>query len=97
MRPRMESRRLQLGSNVRKRAPGALTESNRASTNQPIDVECPEPNTFHVKRADGVAERGAFLEKRLAYCTLWLCLDLGHQRLQAILSSLSVIDSGHIV
>jgi len=95
MRSGVKAGRFQLSTHIAERASGALSEREGAAADQSIDVEHPESDRFHVKRSYGNAERLAFLEEGVAYRTRRLRLDVGHQRLQMIVCSLSVIDSGH--
>jgi hypothetical protein len=86
----------QLSTHIAERAAGTLTEREGAAADQSIDVEHPESDRFHVKRSYGDAERFAFLEEGVAYRAGRLRLDVGHQRFQVIVGSLSVIDSRHV-
>ncbi len=95
MRSRVKAGRFQLSTHVAERAAGALSEREGAAADQSIDVEHPESNRFHVKRSYGDAERFAFLEEGVAYRARRLRLDVGHQRLQMIVCSFSMIDGGH--
>src|SRR4029453_8667409 len=93
---RMESGSFQFSSDIGKCTTGTIAEGNRVSANQSIHIERPETNTLHMKRANGVANRGALLQKRISRLSLLLRLHLVDQHLQMVVGSLSVIASRHI-
>jgi hypothetical protein len=93
----MESGGFQFGSHAGKGATTTVAQDHRPASNQSIDIERPKTDTFHVKRANGLAQCGTLGKARVACRTLWLCLHLGHQLLQVVLGGFSVIDRGHIV
>ena len=70
MRARVEAGGLELSPNVAERSARRVADGQTAPGNQPIDVEHPEPDGFHMERPDGNAERRAFPEERLTRCAL---------------------------
>jgi hypothetical protein len=91
----MEPGGFEFGSHISKRLARTVTERNGVSANHPVDVERPETNRFHMKRANRLAQRVTLRQERRARRILLLCLYLSDQHLQTIVGSLSVIGSGH--
>jgi len=93
----VEAGGFQFASDIAKRAPRIVAESQHIAGNQPIDIEHPETDGFHVERANRERKRGALVEKCVARLAFWLSLYFRYQGLQVIVGGLSVIDSSHIL
>ena len=86
---------LELTPDFGERLTRVVLYDNSAEVDHAIDVEHAEADTFHVKRTNGDAERGAFLEERVARGAGWLRLNGRYERLEALLRGESGIGSGH--
>lgn len=91
----MESGGLELTTNLGEGLTGVVLDNDGAAIDHAVHVEHAEANTFHVKRTNGDAERGAFLEEQVARGARWLRLNGGYERLEALLRGESGIGSGH--
>ena len=63
VRPRVKSRRLQMAASILEDRAGVFRRLCR-TRQQPVDVVHPEPDAFHVERADRARECFALLDKR---------------------------------
>jgi hypothetical protein len=89
--PRVESGRLELVPGVGKQGSNSSWNRGIVPCQQPIDVEHPEADAFHVKRADRPHERFAFLNQRGNRRLLRLAPELGNDLLYQRLRALTMI------
>ena len=89
MRSGVETGRLELAAGAGER--GTLRWRIRSAREETIDVEHPEADAFHVKGADGDAERFAFGDQRVARRLGRAGLEEGDQGVDVVLGGLAVI------
>src|SRR5919112_5737227 len=80
----VESGGLELTADLGERLTGVVRNDDGAAGDHAIHVEHAEANTFHVKGTNGDAERGAFVEERVASGARGQRLNGGHDRLEAL-------------
>lgn len=95
MGSRMKSRRLELAAHVVERLSCLGGQRHGFTRDHPIDVEHPEPDSFHMKRADRDAQRSTFIEERLLRLALGLRLHAGDEVLEALFGGFSRVGGGH--
>jgi hypothetical protein len=86
---------LELPTDLGEGLTGVVLDDDRPAIDHAVHVEHAEANTFHVKRTNGDAERGAFLQERVARAARGLRLNGGHERLEALFRGESGISGGH--
>ena len=95
MRSRVEASRLELVTRTGEQGPHLGREHEIGPYQLTIDVVHPEPDAFHVKRADRAHERFALLYEQTKRCGLGLRFQLGDDLFDKGLRGLAMI-RGHV-
>ena len=95
MRSGVEPGSFELVADLGKSGLCLIRQRDTASIEESIDVVHPKANAFHVERPNRQSQRFAFFEDRVSRVALRLALNAGHQTLQALLGSFSMIGISH--
>ena len=93
MRPRMEAGGFEMAAYIGKRRARFVGDIDGPSIDRPIDVEHPEPDSFHVKGPNRHGERRALGEERGRGIGRRLRLHVGNEDLQTFFRGFPMIDA----